>query len=122
MQQKALYCADLTIEFLGKIVKTVSYLESKISTARNTAARDFKTTDGSKITADMRRWAADNSPEAESLNVALGRAKASKMVLEKKFDILIKQHHLYKDVAAGLRKTILGYTPIDKVVAPDGWE
>lgn len=121
LQQKALYCADLTIEFLGKIVKTVSYLESKISTARNAAARDFKTTDGSKITADMRRWAADNSPEAESLNVALGKAKASKLVLEKKFDILIKQHHLYKDVAAGLRKTILGYTPIDKVVV-EGWE
>ncbi len=121
LQQKALYCADLTIEFLGKIVKTVSYLESKISTARNAAARDFKSTDGGKITADMRRWAADNSPEAESLNIALGKAKASKLVLEKKFDILIKQHHLYKDVAAGLRKTILGYTPIDKVVV-EGWE
>lgn len=120
LQQKALMCADLTISYLGKIIKTVSFLESKVSSARNTAARDFKTTDGSKVTADMRRWAADNSPVADSFNIKLGKAKASKMVLEKKFDILIKEHHHYKDVASGLRKTILGYTPIEKVV--EGWE
>jgi hypothetical protein len=43
------------------------------------------------------------------------------MVLDKKYDILIKSHHHYKDIAQGLRKTILGYGQTKEDAVP-GYE
>ncbi len=123
LQQQALRGADILTEYLGKIVKTVGYLESKVNSTKNKVSLDYQAPDGSRTTADMRRWAGESSPEVEEVQIRLAKAKASKMVLEKKYDILIKSHHHYKDIAAGLRKTILGYTPPtiqDKI--PEGWE
>lgn len=121
LQQQALRCADILTEYLGKIVKTVGYLEAKVNTVKNKASLDYKAPDGSRTTTDMKIWAGSSSPEVEEVLVKLAKAKASKMVLEKKYDLLIKTHHHHKDIASGLRKTILGYSvPSDK--APEGWE
>jgi len=109
LQQQALRGADILIGYLGKIVKTTGYLETQANKARNKAALEFKNPDGSKTTADMRKYAAESSPEVEKAEIKLARSKASKMVLEKKFDVIIKMHHHLKDITTGLRKTILGY-------------
>jgi len=120
LQQQALRGADILTEYLGKIVKTVGYLESRINSVKNKISLNYKDPDGNRTTLDMKKWAAESSPEVEEIHIKLSKAKASKMVLEKKYDILIKSHHHYKDIAQGLRKTILGYTLIDKV--PEGYE
>jgi len=120
LQQKALRAADIISEFLGKIIKTTSYLETKINSAKNKSSLEYKNPDGGKTTTDMKIWASSNSPEVEDLQIKLAKAKGSKSILEKKYDILIRQHHLYKESAAGLRKTILGYTNHEKI--PEGYE
>jgi hypothetical protein len=109
LQQKSLYGADILTQYLAKIIKTVSYLETKVNSTRNKVSLEYKSPDGSKITADMRKWAADCSSEVEEIQIRLAKAKGSKAFIEKKYDILIKSHHHYKDIAMGLRKTILGY-------------
>jgi hypothetical protein len=58
----------------------------------------------------MKKWAGESSPEVEAVQIKLAEAKAGKIVLERKYEILIKSHHHFKDIAAGLRKTILGYS------------
>lgn len=125
LQQQSLRGADLIAEYLAKIIKTTSYLESKVSSIKNKVSLDYnKTPDGSKTTADMRKWAGESSPEVEEWNIKLARAKGSKVVLEKKYDILIKAHHHFKEIAMGMKKTILGYsgnTTDNKQVAT-GWE
>lgn len=125
LQQQSLRGADILCEYLSKLVKVVSYLESKINTAKNKAALDYKSPDGSKVTLDMRKWASEIAPEVVELQSLMARAKGSKVLLEKKFDIIMKSHYYYRDIAAGLRKTILGYAPpmqqsTDPV--PEGWE
>lgn len=123
LQQKALRGADIICEYLGKIIKTVAYLETKVNSTKNRAALEYKTPDGSKVTADMRKYFCEISPEVELVQIQLAKAKGSKSVLEKKHDILLKSYHSYKDMAAGLRRTVLGYsptTPIEK--SPEGWE
>ena len=124
LQQQALRGADILSEYLAKIVKTVSYLEGKINSVKNKVALEYKAPDGSKTTSDMKLWASGSSPEVDDLVGRLAKAKATKLVLEKKFDILIRQHHYYKDIANGLRKTILGYTvpAMPKEEVPEGWE
>lgn len=125
LQQQSLRGADILSEYLGKMVKTVSYLEGRVNSAKNKASLDYKSPDGSKTTVDMKIWYGNSAPEVDELLAKLSKAKASKMVLEKKFDILIRAHHHYKDIASGLRRTILGYnqttaTTTEKV--PEGWE
>jgi len=125
LQQQSLRGADILCEYLSKLVKVVSYLENKINSAKNKASLEYKSPDGSKVTADMRRWYGEVAPEVEQLQNFLARAKGSKSLLEKKFDIIMKSHYYYRDIAAGLRKTVLGYTPaattsVDPV--PEGWE
>lgn len=114
LQQKALYAADLVSDFLAKIVKTVGYLEAKINTTKNKAALTYTDPQGNRTTSDMKKWFAESCADVEDLQVKLAKAKASKLFLEKKYDILVKTHHHYKDIAAGLRKTILGHNiPMD---------
>lgn len=123
LQQQALRGADILTEYLGKIVKTVGYLESKVNSTKNKAALNYQEPNGNRTTSDMKKWFSESAPEVEEVQIKLAKAKATKLVLEKKYDILIKSHHHYKDIAAGLRKTILGYTPAvlqDKI--PEGWE
>ena len=101
------------------MVKTVGYLESKVNSVKNKAALNYQDPNGNKTTSDMKKWFSESSPEVEEVQIKLAKAKASKSVLDKKYDILIRSHHHYKDIAAGLRKTILGYS-VSKI--PEGYE
>lgn len=123
LQQQALRGADVIVEHLGKIVKTVGYLEAKVASTKNKVSLDYQAPDGAKTTLDMKKWAGESSPEVEIVQIKLAKAKGSKLVLERKYELLVKSHHHFKDIAAGLRRTILGYssgTPTEKV--PDGYE
>ena len=119
LQQQALRGADIIAGYLGKMVKTVGYLESKVNSVKNKAALNYQDPNGNKTTSDMKKWFSESSPEVEEVQIKLAKAKASKSVLDKKYDILIRSHHHYKDIAAGLRKTILGYS-VSKI--PEGYE
>jgi len=105
MQLQTLRAADVCAEFLGKLQKTTSYLESKANSVKNKAAMNFESKDGSRVTADMRKFASESDPEVEDLLSRLAKAKGSKVLLEKKYEILIKQHHFLKEIAVGLKKT-----------------
>ena len=114
LQQQALRGADILTGYLGKIVKTVGYLEAKVNSTKNKVSLNYQAPDGARTTADMKKWAGESSPEVENVQIKLAIAKGSKLVLERKYEILVK---------AGLRRTILGYssgTTNDKV--PDGYE
>lgn len=104
MQQKTLRAADVCGEFLGKLQKTTTYLESKLNSLKNRVAMEY-TSDG-KVTMDMRKFAAESHPDVEAIQIALSKAKGSKTLLEKKYEIIIKQHHFLKEMGAGMRKTI----------------
>jgi len=123
LQQQALRGADVLAEYLGKMVKTVGYLETKVSSTKNKVSLDYQAPDGARTTLDMKKWAGESSPEVEAVQIKLARAKGSKLYLERKYELLIKAHHHFKDIAAGLRRTILGYslgTTNERV--PEGYE
>ena len=110
LQQKALRGADILAEYLAKMVKTVAYLESRVNSVKNKVSLEYVAPDGSRTTVDMKKWAAECSPDVTAALEKLADAKGGKVALERKFDIIVKAHHHYKDIAAGLRKTILGYS------------
>ena len=123
LQQQALRGADLLIEYMAKMVKTVSYLESKVLSTKNKVSLEYLAPNGGKTTLDMKKWAAEVSPEVDLMQAKLAGAKGSKLYLDKKYDIMIKAHHLYKDIAAGLRRTILGYNAnTQQENIPEGYE
>lgn len=122
LQQQALRGADILTEYIGKIVKTVSYLEARVNSVKNKAALNYIDPNGNRVTVEMRKWYSETAPEVEDLQVKLAKAKASKAVLDKKYDILIRAHHHYKDISAGLKRTILGYNAAEKHKIADGWE
>ena len=121
LQQQALRGADVITEYLGKIVKTVGYLETKVNSTKNKSALGYTAPDGTRTTSDMKKWYSESAPEVEEVQIRLAKAKASKVVLEKKYDILIRSHHHYKDIASGLRKTILGYIPVEREKVSEGY-
>jgi hypothetical protein len=110
LQMQSLYAAERLIEHIAKLVKTTSYLESKISSVKNKAALDYKAPDGGKTTADQKKYAGESHPEVEALSIQLAKTKGAKVLLERKYEILIKSHHQFKDISAGLRKSIVGNT------------
>lgn len=122
LQQKALRGADIITEYLAKLVKTVSYLESKHNSTKNKVSLEYKALDGSRTTVEMKKWAGESAPEVEELAIKLAKAKGSKSILEKKYDILIKLHHHYKDISSGLRRTVLGYNQGTTDKSIDSWE
>ncbi len=122
LQQQALRGADILVEFMAKVVKTVGYLEARVNSTKNKVSLEYVAPDGARTTADMKRWAADTSPEVENVQNRLAEAKGAKVALERKFDIIVKAHHHYKDIATGLRKTILGYSSGINEKAPEGYE
>jgi hypothetical protein len=123
LQRLSLRGADILSEYMGRMIKTVGYLESQLNKVKNKVALEYKTADG-KTTMDLRRFAAEASPEVEEINTKLAKAKAGKLVLDKKFDILIRSHHYYKDLASGYKKTIVGQSNINptREKMPEGWE
>ncbi len=123
LSQQSLRCADILSEYLGKMVKTVSYLESKINSTKNKISLEYSDPTAPRTTIEMKKWAGESSPKVDSLQEKLAGAKGTKSLLEKKYDIVIKAHHHYKDIAAGLRRTILGYKPgATEATSPEGYE
>lgn len=123
LQQQALRGADIITGYLGKITKTVGYLESKVNSTKNKVSLDYEAGDGKRTTVEMKKWAGESSPEVVDVQIKLAKAKGSKLVLERKYEILVKAHHHFKDIASGIRRTILGYssgTASEKV--PEGYE
>lgn len=116
LQQKSLYAAEIITEYIAKLVKTVGFLESRINSIKNKVALEYKAPEG-KTTADMKKQAGESSPEVEELSVKLAKAKGSKTLLERKFDILIKQHHHYKDMSSNQRKGLVS----NKTEIGNGW-
>lgn len=125
LMQKSLRGADILSEYLGKMIKTVNYLEVRLNSVKNKAALNFKSDDGSKPSIQLRVMASEADLEVSELAMKLGRAQAGQAVLSKKFDLIVKSHYHYKEVLVGLRKTILGYggAPNNQtdVNALDGW-
>ena len=105
--QETLRCADILSEFLAKITKTSTFLENKLNIVKNKAIVEF--TSETKVTADIRKAASESSSEVEALSNKISSVKGAKLALEKKYEIIIKSHHHWKDIASGLRKTVLGY-------------
>ncbi len=123
LSQQSLRCADILSEYLAKMVKTVSYLEGKINSTKNKISLEYSDPTAPRTTVEMKKWAGESSPKVEGLQEKLASAKGTKSLLEKKYDIVIKAHHHYKDIAAGLRRTILGYKPgATEATAPEGYE
>lgn len=104
LQSKALAAADILSEYLGRINKSLSYLESKLNSAKNKASLEYSSP--GKTTAEMRKWAATSDPEVEKLEIKIAYIKGSKVLLDKKYDLLIKSHFHYKEISSGLRRVI----------------
>ncbi len=122
LQQQALRGADILAEYMAKMVKTVSYLEAKVNSVKNKVSLEYVAPDGARTTVDMKKWAAECSPDVTAAIEKLAEAKGAKVALERKFDIIVKAHHHYKDIAAGLRRTILGYNSVTTDKVPEGYE
>ena len=122
LQLQALRGADIITEYWAKIVKTVSYLESLVNSTKNKVSMNYIAPDGARTTLDMKKWAGETSDEVLQVQERLAVAKGSKVFLEKKYDILIKLHHHFKDIAGGLRKSILGYSLGATEKTPEGYE
>lgn len=126
MQQLCLRGADLISDYLCKITKTLGYLESKTNRVRNQAAVEFKpTSDKSekpeRVTADVRKAAAEASPEVEALSIKIATAKAAKSLLDKKYDIISKSFYYYKEIAAGYNRTSAGFAKSPITDHDNGW-
>jgi len=104
LQQKALWGANLITDYLTQVVKVSNVLESKISALKNKAALEYKNTDDKKVTADLRKYAAESDPKVEEYNDLLAKAKAARVFLEKKYDLLIKTHYFFKEVCIGYKR------------------
>jgi hypothetical protein len=122
LQQQSLRGADILTEYLGKIIKTVGYLEAKVNSTKNRVSLEYQAPVGTRTTAEMKKWAGESSPDVEEIQIKLAKAKGSKVVLERKYEILIKSHHHFKDIAAGMRKTILGYNHGGSDKVAEGYE
>lgn len=122
LQQQSLRGADILVEYMAKMVKTIGYLEAKLNSTKNKVSLEYVAPDGARTTVDMKKWAAECSPEVSAAAEKLADAKGGKMALERKFDIIVKAHHHYKDIAVGLRRTILGYNSSNAEPTPPGYE
>ncbi len=122
LQQQALRGADILADYLAKMVKTVAYLESQVNSTKNKVSLEYVAPDGARTTVDMKKWAGESSPEVEKVLIKLAEAKGGKIALERKYEILVKAHHHFKDIAGGLRKTILGYSSGTGNAPGEGYE
>lgn len=122
LQQQSLRAADILIEYMAKIAKTVGHLEAKVNSTKNRISMEYQAPEGARTTLDMKKWAGETSPEVVEVQTRLAAAKGSKVYLDRKYEILVKAHHHFKDIAAGMRKTILGYSSGTSEPTASGWE
>lgn len=107
LQQQTLRGADICSEYIGKLVKTVAYLENKANMEKNKASLNYQDPSGGRVTADARKAAGESSEEVEKIQIKLARAKGSKTLVERKYEILIKAHHHWKDISSGFRRNLI---------------
>jgi hypothetical protein len=105
LQQKTLFAADLLTEYLAKLIKTVSYLESKMNSVKNKVSLEYNAPDGGKTTMEMKKQAGESSEKVEELALLLAKAKGAKSLVERKYEILLKAHHHFKDLSSNQKKT-----------------
>lgn len=111
LQQEALRAADVLSGHLAKLHKTIHYLTAKTSSIKNKISLNYDLPFGTRGQGlELRKMAGEASDEVMELEIKLAKSKGAKTVLEKKYEIIIKSHHHYKDIAGGLRKTIQGYS------------
>lgn len=122
LQQQSLRAADILIEYMAKMAKTVGHLETKVNSTKNRVSMEYQAPDGARTTLDMKKWAGETSPEVVEVQNKLAVAKGSKVYLDRKYEILVKAHHHFKDISAGMRKTILGYSSGTSEPTAAGWE
>ena len=108
LQQRCLYGVEILIDMSAKMVKTVSFLESRINSVKNKVALEYKHPDEKvRLTAEMRKAAAESSEEVEQLGILLARSKGAKLAVEKKMDLLLKSHYHFKELAANQKQGII---------------
>jgi hypothetical protein len=107
LQRQALVCADLLAEYIAKLIKIISHLDVKESRIRNKVSLEFnKGEDGKAASMALRKLAGDASEEAEEVGYIIAKAKGTKALLEKKYDVIIKAHHFYKEISQSFRKNM----------------
>lgn len=107
LQQRALFAADLLIDFNAKMIKTVGFLEAKLNSVKNKSALEYKGPEGVKITADMRKLAGESSDASLELAEMLAKSKGAKSALEKKLDLVLKMHYHFKEIANQQKQGII---------------
>ncbi len=105
LQFKCLSAADVLIEYSGKLIKYSTYLDNKITSMRNRHAMEFYAANP-KAAADIRAMSLKSCPDADELENTSAQLKGTRAIIEKKFDLLIKAHHHYKEVASRLNRMI----------------
>jgi hypothetical protein len=103
LQQKSLFAANRLCEHLSRLVKITTYLESNISKIRNKAALDYRPDNNAKVTSDLRVYASKSCSEADALESLLAKAKGAKVLLEKKYDLLLKSHYYFKEISSAFK-------------------
>lgn len=109
MQRLSLRATDVLSEYLVKIIKIIGVLESNLNRKKNEILLTYEAPKG-KTTADMRKAASESNEEVEEISNKISKAKAAKIYLDKKYDIVMKTHYYYRDVAEGYKRTIVGQT------------
>jgi hypothetical protein len=107
LQQRTLYAAELLIDMIAKLVKTVSFLETRLNGVKNKVALEYKPTDGTRLTAEMRKQAGESAPEVEELGLKLAQAKGARSALERKYEILLKMHYHLKELGSNQKQSIV---------------
>lgn len=105
LQQKTLFAADLLTEYLAKLIKTVSYLESRMNSVKNKVSLEYNAPNGGKTTMETKRQAGESSEKVEEIAMLLAKAKGAKNLVERKYEILLKAHHHFKDLSSNQKKT-----------------
>jgi DNA polymerase III epsilon subunit-like protein len=108
LQHRALYAAEILIDMIAKLIKTSGFIESRVNTVKNRAALEYKCEDDKvRVTAEMRKQAGESHPEVEQLGLLLAKTKGAKSALEKKYDVLIKMHYYFKELAQGQKQSVI---------------
>lgn len=113
LQQQSLRCADIIAELLSQIVYVYSNLESELSFVKNKTSFDFKPSDDKKNTADMRKYAGESHSNIPQLTQKISAAKAARDLCQRKYELLIKAHHHYKEISTSMRKTIISNNTVN---------
>lgn len=120
MQRMALRAADVLSEYSGKLTKMIGVIESKLNRKHNEIQLNYEApTAKGKTTADMRKSAAEADPEVEKLSIELAKVKGAMSAVNKKYDLVIKTHHYYKDIALGFKRTLMNNPPLSS--SSEGW-